>query len=310
MSTFMIALTNVLVMLACIVPGFVLCKCRKAFSDHLPTISAILVYVGTPFLELSAFSSLRYERGHLAQMGLFFIISLVAQLAFCLIVYGLTGKRRAESDSRMVSIASVLGNVGFFGLPIVRALLPDNPLAVCCTTMFIVSMNMLTFTLGVFLLTGDRRHISIRAALVNPATIGLTISLPFYFFGWGAHLPAAVTSMISGIANMTAPLCMFVVGVRLAASDLRQLFVRPRVYIAVVLKLVIFPLFCYVLLLPVPLSAPLRFTLVTLSATPCAAHILNFSELYRTRPDLAANCILISTLLCFLTLPLFTLLPF
>ena len=55
MSTFMIALTNVLVMLACIVPGFVLCKCKKAFADHIPTVSAILVYIGTPFLELSAF---------------------------------------------------------------------------------------------------------------------------------------------------------------------------------------------------------------------------------------------------------------
>ena len=310
MSTFMIALTNVLVMLACIVPGFVLCKCKKAFADHIPTVSAILVYIGTPFLELSAFSSLKYERGHLAQMGLFFIVSFAAQLVFCLIVYGLAGKRRAEADSRLVSVAAVLGNVGFFGLPVVRALLPDNPLAVCCTTMFIVSMNILTFTLGVFLPTGDTRHISIRSALVNPATVGLLISLPFYFFGWGAQLPAAVTSMISGIANMTAPLCMFVVGMRLAASELGKLFIRPKVYIAVALKLVAFPLFCYVLLLPVPLPAALRFTLVILAATPCASHVLNFSELYRTRPDLAANCILISTIFCFLTLPLFTLLPF
>lgn len=309
MSTFQIALTNVLVTLACIVPGFVLCKFRKAFADHLPTISAILVYVGTPFLEFTSFASLKYERSHLPLLGLFFLISLFAQLSFCLLFYLIAGKRRNERKTRVINVASVLGNVGYFGLPIVRALLPDEPLAVCCCVMFIVSMNIVTFTLGVFLLTGDKKHISVRSALINPATIGLAISLPFYFFGWGAHLPAAVTSMAGNIAGMTAPLCMFIVGVRLAASKLSDLVKRPGVYLAAGLKLIVFPLFCYGLVMLLPLPSALRFTLVILASAPCASHTLNFSEIYHVDPEIAANCILISTLICFLTLPLMTLLP-
>ena len=309
MTTFQIALTNVLVTLACIVPGFALCKFKRAFADHIPTISGILVYIGTPFLEFTSFASLKYEPSHLAQMGIFFAVSLVAQLAFCLLFYLIAGKRRHERETRVLNIASVLGNVGYFGLPIIRALLPDEPLALCCAVMFIVSMNIVTFTLGVYLLTGDKKHISVRSALLNPATVGLLISLPFYFFDLGSKLPAAVTSMAGNIAGMTAPLCMFIVGVRLASSDLKQVIKRPGVYLASGLKLIVFPLFCYALVLPVPLPAYLKFTLVILASAPCAAHTLNFSEIYRVDPEIAANCIFVSTLLCFLTLPLMTLLP-
>lgn len=313
MNTFQIALTNVLVTIACIVPGFVLCKCRRAVADHIPTISAILIYIGTPFLELTSFASLRYEPGHLAQMGLFFVISLAAQLAFCLGFYLIAGKKRTLQPTRVVNVAAVLGNVGYFGLPLIRAILPGNALALCCATMFIVSMNIVTFTVGVYLLTGDRLHISVRSALINPATIGLMISVPFYFFGWGNYLPTAVTSMASNIAGMTAPLCMFVVGIRLAGTDFKALFVRGNAYLAALLKLIAFPLFCWLLTWPIsrflPLQPELRLTLVVLAATPCASHTLNFSELYGVNPDLAANCILISTILCFATLPAFTLLP-
>ena len=309
MTTFQIALTNVLVTLVCIVPGFLLCKFKKAFADHIPTISGILVYIGTPFLEFTSFASLKYEPSHLAQMGIFFAVSLVAQLSFCLLFYLIAGKRRHQRETRVINIASVLGNVGFFGLPIIRALLPDEPLAVCCAVMFIVSMNIVTFTLGVYLLTGDKKHISVRAALLNPATVGLLISLPFYFFDLGSKLPSAVTSMAGNIAGMTAPLCMFVVGMRLAASDLKKVVKRPGVYLASGLKLIAFPLFCYGLVLLVPLPPALKFTLVILSATPCASHTLNFSEIYHVDPEIAANCIFVSTLLCFLTLPLMTLLP-
>ena len=229
MTTFQIALTNVLVTLVCIVPGFLLCKFKKAFADHLPTLSAILVYIGTPFLEFTSFVSLKYDPSHLAHMGIFFAVSLVAQLSFCLLFYLIAGKRRRERETRVINVASVLGNVGYFGLPIIRALLPDDPLAMCCAIMFIVSMNIVTYTLGVYLLTGDKKHVSVRSALINPATIGLAISLPFYFFDLGSKLPSAVTSMAGNIAGMTAPLCMFIVGVRLAASDLKKIVKRVDV---------------------------------------------------------------------------------
>ena len=61
MNSFQIALINVLITLFYILPGFIIRKMNKASSDHLPTLSAVLVYIGTPFLLLKAFMRLEFS---------------------------------------------------------------------------------------------------------------------------------------------------------------------------------------------------------------------------------------------------------
>ena len=309
MEIFRIALLNVVVTLACIVPGFVMRKAGKAHTEHLPTLSGILVYLCTPFLEFNSFISLEFDPVQLRDMGIFLLVAVAVEMLFCGLIVLVSGRRRGEFPTRVVTLASMLGNVGYFGIPVMRALLPDEPLALCYAAMFIVGMNIITFTVGVYMLTGDKKHVSVRAALVNPATVGLAVSLPVYIFGLGKYFPPAVIQMIGNICNMTAPLCMFILGVRLASADLKKIFVRPQVFIAAALKLLAFPLLCYGIVMLLPVSHVFRFTLVVLAATPCASHVLNFSEIYHTDPDLAANCVLVSTVLCFLSIPFIALLP-
>ena len=67
-------------------------------------------------------------------------------------------------------------------------------------------------------------------------------------------------------------------------------------------------LFCFAIVSLLPLSMPIRASAVILSATPCASIILNLAEMHRSETDLSANCVLVSTLLCFLTIPALTLL--
>ena len=52
---FQITLTNVLVTLFYIIPGFLLRKAKIVSAKELGTASGILVYGGTPFLVINAF---------------------------------------------------------------------------------------------------------------------------------------------------------------------------------------------------------------------------------------------------------------
>ena len=45
---FTIALSNVILTLFYAIPGFALCKSKKATAKHLPTLSAVLVYICSP----------------------------------------------------------------------------------------------------------------------------------------------------------------------------------------------------------------------------------------------------------------------
>lgn len=84
---FSIALSNVLVTLFYMIPGFVVRKMNKASETHLQTLSGILIYICTPFLEISAFMSLDFSISETAEMIKFFIVSFCLQSIFMLILY-------------------------------------------------------------------------------------------------------------------------------------------------------------------------------------------------------------------------------
>jgi predicted permease len=307
---FLIALTNVLVTLFYLVPGVILKKMGKAKEEHLSTLSAILVYVGTPFLILSSFMAMDFSWDGVRNMGIFFLATLILQCLFMGATRLILGKRRfAEGKYRLLTIGSVMGNVGFFGIPIVTALLPDHPEAACYAAMYSLSMNVLAFTVGVFCLTGEKKYMSVKAAIFNPTVFGFVLAVPFYVFGLRNVLPAALTGAIEAIKGMTTPVCMFILGIRLASAEFRQIWNKPVVYGTVFLKLLVFPLFSYAAVSLPFLGLPdsLRWTVLILSSVPCASILLSLSELHHTEPDLAADCILVSTLVCFLTIPLLTL---
>ena len=306
---FTIALSNVLVTLFYLFPGFVIRKLGWAKEEHLPTLSAILVYIGTPFLQVASFMSMDFSWEGVRNMGIFFLVTFAAQCLFMLALRLILGKKRfGEGKYRLLTIGAVMGNVGFFGIPIVSALLPDNPEVACYAAMYSLSMNVLAFTVGVFCLTGEKKYMSLKAAVFNPTVFGFVVSVPFYVFGLRNVLPEVLVSAIVTVKNMTTPLCMFILGIRLASARFFEIWNKPTVYGTVVLKLLLFPLFAYALVsLPFfGLPDSLRWSVLILSGTPCASILLSLSELRRTEPDLAADSILVSTLLCFLTLPLLT----
>lgn len=308
MQSFQIALINVLITLFYIVPGFIVRKLGKASPDHLSTLSGVLVYIGNPFLCVSAFMSLDFSVEMTLNMLWFFLITLVLQSLFMLLLFLLLHKRMGESKYRVMTIGSVVGNVGFFGIPILRALFPANPELACYSTVFTLSMNILIFTVGVFCLTGDKKYMSIKSAIFNPTVFSILIAFPVYLFGLKNYFPDVLTNAISTVGAMTTPLCMFILGIRLASAPLRRIFSHPIVYATAALKLLVFPLFCYALIYFLPFSEVFKAGVLILSGMPCAAVLLSMAEIHKSETEMAANCQLVSTLLCFLTIPVLTLL--
>ena len=306
--SFQIALTQVLLTLFYILPGYVISRMKKASAKHLPTLSAVLIYICGPCLHISAFISMDFSWEGLRDMGLVFVLTFMLQAAFMAILYMVLRRKRDDGRCRIWNIASALGNVGFFGLPVVKALLPDHPEAACYSAIFCVSMNVLVFTMGVYCLTNEKKYMSLRSALLNPTMFGFALAIPLYMLGAKNFLPAQALDAVELLGRMSTPLCMMILGIRLAQSPLKRLFAQPLVYAASFSKLVAFPLFCFAIVSFLPLSMPIKASVVILSAAPCASIILSLAELHGSGAEFSANCLLMSTLLCFLTMPLFTLL--
>lgn len=308
MDLFRLSLINVLITIAYIIPGFILRKMKKVTSDHLPTLSALLVYVGTPVLIVNNFLSLDYSIESLKNMGIYFVITFVLQAVFITIVFLILRKKYENPKFRIMTIAFVLGNVGYFGLPIIKSLFPNEPIVACYSSVNAISMNIIVFTMGVFCVTGDKKYISLKSAFINPALFGFVIAFPLYIFGVKEYISPVVTNALGVVSHSTIFLCMTILGIRLASAPILDIFKNPYVYLSVFGKLVMFPLFCFVAVNWLPIAYTLKASVVVLASTPCASLILNLSEIHKTETKMPANCILLSTVCCFLTIPLITLL--
>lgn len=307
---FDIAVTNVLMTLLYILPGFIACKIKRVGTLHLPGLSGLLVYACSPCLVFATIITLDFSVTNLLNMLEFFIATLVLQGLFMAILYFLFRKRFADARYRILTIGSVLGNVGFFGLPIIKALLPTHPEVACYSAVFMISMTVFVFTMAIFCLTGDAKYVTIKQAVLNPSSLAFYAGLAVYIVQGLAQpfMPDLVVRATTNVGSMTTPLCMVILGIRLANVDLKKLFMRPFVYIISFMKLVAFPLFSYALICLFPVSEAFRSSILILCGTPCAAMVLSMAEMYDAEQELSANCVLVSTLLCVITIPLLTLL--
>lgn len=141
----------------------------------------------------------------------------------------------------MLSIAAVMGNVGFFGMPVVRALFPDAPEAAVYSSMFNAALNILAWTVGVFTLTGEKKHISLKAALVNPSMLAVFTGIILCLLRAKNWIPDILRTGFSSVGAMSTPLCMIILGVRLATMDLKTLFTTPLAWLISFGKLLVFP---------------------------------------------------------------------
>lgn len=308
MVSFSVTFSNVLLMLLYLLPGFWLCKAKKVRPEHLGSISVILLYVCGPGLFLNALIDLDFTPALTRRMGLFILFSLLGELVLMMIVLLLAGRRRKEFAVRMLSIASVMGNVGFFGMPVVRALFPDAPEAAVYSCMFNVSLNIIAWTIGVFTLTGEKKYISLRAAFLNPSVLAAAAGFALYLLKAKGWMPDLLRDSFRALGATSTPLCMIILGVRLATMNPRKLFTTPLAWLASAGKLLVFPLFCWALTLPFPLDPVFRGSILILAGTPCASILLNLAEIHNHGQELAADCAMLSTLLSILTIPLLSLL--
>lgn len=301
---FGIAFSNVLLTLLYIIPGFLCCKTKIAKADHLSTLSAILMYVCSPCMIVSSFLETERSAQNIGRIMLFFVVSLAIQTILTFVLYRIFRKKFEDVKYRMLTVSFGLGNAGFFGIPIIEALLPGHPEVACFACVYIVGMNMLTFTIGAYCLTGDKKRMAFKRAFLNPSFISLVVALALYALNVKSIMPPMLTDAIGLLKATTTPLCMIILGIRLASVSFEKLFSRAFVYVNCVCKLIVFPFICLALVYFLPVDNIFKAAIFILGGTPCASVMLNIAEMYEGETELAANCVLLSTLLCVITIPI------
>ena len=305
MGNFITTLITVAIMLAYAIPGFLFVKTKAIKPDSIGAFARVLLFVCQPALFLYSFNAATYTPEFFAQMGIFFGLCMGMQILVMVSLTLILKKKFDDVRNRICTIASALANVGFFGVPLLEAILPGYPEAVVFSTVFSVSLNLLSWSLAVGIISWDRRKMSVRNMVVNPTTISLLVALPLFFTQ--TKLPSVIAPIVELLARMTTPMCMLILGMRLATVTPRDLFCNPRISLSTALKNVLYPLLSFLIIYFIPLPTYIKVTFFLLGCCPAASMVLNMSELVGEGQTHAACSVLISTLSCIVTIPLLAL---
>jgi len=301
---FVVFSNSLIALILCIVVGYV-CRRRQMLNDtHTSGIAELLVKVAMP---CSVFMSLMRP----FTMELFwesiatFFIAGVVYLVGGFLGYVLGRAFKTNHKERKVWIFGVeFGNVGFMGLPVIQAVFGVEGLFY--VAMALASFNLLSFTWGVWLFDKSEVTGPVRAIIRNPALLATCVG--FVFFLTGLRLPTALEGGVSLIAGITSPISMILIGAILAKQRLKDALMDMKILPPVAAKLIIMPIVTWLALRWFITNPLMLGVIVTIMAMPVAAATAIFAEQFDGDSAMAAKLVVVSTLICVVTVPLVSLL--
>ena len=211
----------------------------------------------------------------------------------------------------MLAFMLVFGNTGFIGLPVLNGLFGSE--AVFYGALCDASYDLFMFTVGISLIQSSaaeeskRRMSETLKGLINPCFFGVIIGLILYISG--TTLPDIIGGPVKSIGSVTSPLAMIIVGSHLADIRFRELFTNKYSYLVCLLKLIVAPAIALVLVrLIIGTGSLLSTVIVIQAAMPVAMCSVIFSEQYKADVSFATKGVLLTTLMCIFTIPLFAVL--
>ena len=303
-------LTVAIIMIYAIV-GFCIIKFKLIKKESIPDFAKFLMYVCQPILIIYSFNKATYsnELGKtlLIALGLIVAIFAVFLTTFVLLF---KNKYKEKIAYRIYTIATCFGNVGFLGVPILEAVFKEDPnalaTALAISSVFLVVMNEIGWTIGSLIISLDKKYVRLKMIFLNPSIIAIYVALPLFFLN--VKVPDRLDGLVTILAKMTTPLCMVILGMRLAVTHWKIVFANYKTYIFIGIKQIIMPLVMLLFVFALPIDTPVKQALVILSSAPIASVVLNFSEMVGEGQEDAASLVLCGTILCILTMPLITLL--
>ena len=277
--------------------GFAFGRLGLLSDSTLSQMSRVLLNVVIPATMVAAFG---VERTAEVDRQLLITFAALAgtyalyMLGSCLLFRGQT-----EAHRGILRFASIYGNVGFMGLPLIQSALGGA--ATMTAAASLVVFNAVTFTHGIALI-GGKGSMSAKRIVLNPGTLGFLAAIALYLTGW--RLPGPVSAAVGHLGNLNTPLPMLIIGGQMAHTDLPSVFRDKKLYAASAIKLAGLPVLTALVLLPFRPDPVIYTALVILSGCPTAGVTSLFSQDLGKDASLAARQVTLSTLLCLVTLPL------
>lgn len=318
--TVLIAVAS-LILLA--IPGFILSKTKLLGEKAQSAFSTFVLYGAQPCMVLMGFQNTSFN----AEIGLNVLIVAGLTIAVHLIMAGiicLLVKLKGDVCKRkVIRYGSMFSNCGFMGFPFLQMVFAGSSYigeVMIYAAVVVAIFNVLSWTLGVYLITGDKKNVSIKKVALNPTIIAVVIGFLLFFtvkvpF---VELPTPNTTLhtivskfinsINVIGDTVTPLSMTVIGMKLASANFKELFLDSSGYLVCGMKLIVMAIVTMLCVCFLPVAETIKYVLVFLLSMPCATSTALYPTLFGGDGKSATSYVLLTCICCILTIPLMFLL--
>ena len=307
MDALIIMIKNVLVFVALAVPAWILVKTKLLAPDQSTALSKILLYVGMPFLVFSNTMNVKFT----GETAKWIVVTLALSLVISVVSYFLsvpvTSMEKDAKKRGMMRFCITSSNSGFLGIPLTVAVFGADSLV----TTYLIAVNIVTntvmYTLGAYLVSQDKRTVSVTKSVINPVLLAFVAGLICSLLKVPERVPMVATYG-THFTNVVTPLSMSVIGMKLGGAKFSTLFKGWKTYYTSALKLLGLPLIttaiCLALYFLGWLPAEVVLAMFMFAAMPTASLASTFADNYGGDTEGAVSNTLASTAFSVATIPL------
>lgn len=309
MGEFIIMLRNVLIFVALAIPGYILVKGKLLKPEQSGVLSKLLMYLALPCMIFSGVvKNLTFNGESVLMLAIVAVVGIVAVLGMFFVSAPLVKMEKNGKTRGMMRFCAVFANNGFLGIPLAVAVFGgDSPVFTVLIVLNIIN-NVLMYTLGAYLATGDKKNISVKKAFLNPVLLAFVLGCACNLLGVAKYVPEMIT-FSDHFSSIVTPISMTIIGIKLGTVPFKKLFSSGRLYYISLLKLVVFPVAITAMMLAlklVPLNIQVESIILGVFVAfsmPTAGLAATFADEFGGDTENAVIFTLGTTVLSVLTIP-------
>lgn len=266
------------------------------------SLAMLAIYFLAPIVNFGGVAQLRFQSSYLLLPPLLFGIAA----GIALLAYGLAGRLYADHTRNLVAMAASTGNTGYFGTPLVLALLGSQAVGIYFLMNFAVALC--ETTVGYYFGARGRHGArdSVKKVLALPANYAVLLGLAWNALGW--PLPPVALEWWTRFTGAWVVIGMMLIGVALGQAGGWRANARLTGLLFAI-KFALWPACTWGLVLLdrawLGLFDPVVHTLLLVIGTvPLAGNTVTFAAQLGLRTGEAAAVVLESTLFVVFYLPL------
>lgn len=282
--------------------GLLLRRIRVVTEQGEKCLTDLVLYVTLPASILKSFQMELTQE--LLQDCIKILIVTVALLAFSFLAGKMAFRFLPPEKRKIMEYASVVSNAGILGNPVAEGIF--GSLGLMYASIYAVPVRIYMWSLGLMCFTQapDKKTL-LKKTCTHPCIIAAVLGL--LMLGFQVKLPVLLSMIIESVGGANTCLSMILVGTILASIPFHALIDRKAAYYTVI-RLVVLPAAALALCATLNCDTVLTGVVVTLTGMPAGSTTAVLAEKYHCDAVLATKCVVLSTILSMLTIPLWCML--